>query len=45
MLVLGAINWATEWWRPDQGPIEPLIRTAQSMVRHAISTEPTKGST
>jgi len=45
MLVLGAINWATEWWRPDQGPIEPLIRTAQFMVRHALSTDPTKGST
>lgn len=36
MLVLGAINWATEWWRPDEGPIEPLIATAQSMVLHSL---------
>jgi TetR/AcrR family transcriptional regulator, cholesterol catabolism regulator len=36
MLVLGAINWATEWWDPEQGPIEPLISTAQSMVLHSL---------
>ena len=44
MLVLGAISWATEWWRPHQGPIEPLISTARSMVLHALVNEPTKGS-
>jgi AcrR family transcriptional regulator len=36
MLILGALNWATEWWRPDQGAIEPLIATAQSMLLHSL---------
>ncbi|WP_250285458.1 TetR/AcrR family transcriptional regulator [Frankia sp. CiP1_Cm_nod2] len=36
MLVLGALNWAAEWWHPDRGPLETLITTAQSMVLHAL---------
>lgn len=36
MIVLGALNWAVEWWRPDRGPIEDVIATAQSMVLHAL---------
>ncbi|MCO1656207.1 hypothetical protein [Pseudonocardia humida] len=36
MLVLGALNWAAEWWDPDRGSIEDVIRTAQSMVLHAL---------
>lgn len=36
MLVLGALNWAGEWWDPDKGPIELVIATAQSMVLHAL---------
>lgn len=31
MLVLGALNWATEWWRPDI-PVDEVVRTAQLMV-------------
>jgi TetR/AcrR family transcriptional regulator, cholesterol catabolism regulator len=36
MLVLGALNWAAEWWSPERGPLEDTIRTAQSMVLHAL---------
>lgn len=36
MLVLGALNWAAEWWSPERGPLEDTISTAQSMVLHAL---------
>jgi AcrR family transcriptional regulator len=36
MIVLGALNWAAEWWSPERGPLEETIRTAQSMVLHAL---------
>jgi AcrR family transcriptional regulator len=36
MIVLGALNWAAEWWNPEGGPLEDTIRTAQSMVLHAL---------
>jgi AcrR family transcriptional regulator len=36
MLVLGALNWAAEWWSPDRGPLEDTISTAQSMILHAL---------
>jgi AcrR family transcriptional regulator len=34
MMVLGALNWAAEWWNPRRGSIEVVVRTAQSLVRH-----------
>jgi TetR/AcrR family transcriptional regulator, cholesterol catabolism regulator len=36
MLVLGALNWAAEWWDPTRGALEDVIRTAQSMVLHSL---------
>jgi AcrR family transcriptional regulator len=36
MLVLGALNWAAEWWSPERGHLEDTISTAQSMVLHAL---------
>jgi len=36
MIVLGALNWAAEWFDPARGSIEDLISTAQSMVLHAL---------
>jgi TetR/AcrR family transcriptional regulator, cholesterol catabolism regulator len=37
MLVLGALNWAAEWWNPRRGSLEVVVRTAQSLVRHGLS--------
>jgi AcrR family transcriptional regulator len=38
MLVIGALNWTAEWWNPDHGSLTDLIRTAQSLVRHGLSS-------
>lgn len=36
MLVLGALNWAAEWWRADNVPLETVIETAQTLVRQGL---------
>jgi TetR/AcrR family transcriptional regulator, cholesterol catabolism regulator len=36
MLVLGALNWAAEWWNPRRGSLDAVVRTAQSLVRHGL---------
>ncbi len=36
MMVLGALNWAAEWWNPRRGSMEVVVRTAQSLVRHGL---------
>jgi TetR/AcrR family transcriptional regulator, cholesterol catabolism regulator len=36
MVVLGALNWASEWWNPARGSLETVIATTQSMVLHAL---------
>ena len=38
MLVLGALNWAPEWWNPRRGSLDTVVRTAQSIVRHGLAT-------
>lgn len=40
MLVIGALNWAAEWWNPRRGSLDTVVATAQSMVRAGIGTEP-----
>ncbi|MDV6247216.1 TetR/AcrR family transcriptional regulator [Rhodococcus opacus] len=37
MLVIGALNWAAEWWNPKRGSLDDVIATAQSLVRHGLS--------
>lgn len=37
LLILGALNWAVEWWNPRRGPLDVIVRTAQSLVRHGLS--------
>jgi AcrR family transcriptional regulator len=37
MLVMGALNWAVEWWTPKRGPLEKVVRNAQSFVRSGLS--------
>jgi len=36
MLVMGALNWTTEWWDPCQGSLTAVVETAQSLVRHGL---------
>ncbi|MGW0036972.1 TetR/AcrR family transcriptional regulator [Gordonia sp. NPDC003376] len=36
MLVIGALNWAAEWWTPGQ-PIDDLVRTACSMISAGLT--------
>lgn len=36
MLIIGALNWAVEWWSPDRS-IDHLIGTARRLVRRALS--------
>jgi len=38
MLVLGALNWAAEWWDPGRRTsLDTVVRTAQSLVRNGLS--------
>src|SRR6201996_7157306 len=37
MLVLGALNWAVEWWDPRRGSLEGVVANAQSLIRHGIA--------
>lgn len=39
MLVLGALNWAAEWWNPRRESLDQVIRTARSIVRAGLSAE------
>ncbi len=38
MLVLGALNWAVEWWDPHRGSLEAVVTNAKSLIRHGITT-------
>ncbi len=37
MLVLGALNWAVEWWDPRRGSLETVVTNAQSFVRYGLA--------
>ncbi|NMO91587.1 TetR family transcriptional regulator [Actinomycetospora sp. TBRC 11914] len=37
MFLLGAMNWAPEWWDPDRGSLSEIVETAQLLVRNALS--------
>lgn len=39
-LVIGALNWAPEWWRASDGSLAELVATTQSLVRHGLSPHP-----
>ena len=36
-LVLGALNWAAEWWDPRRSSVEAIVDNAQAFVRHSLS--------
>jgi AcrR family transcriptional regulator len=37
MLIIGALNSATEWYDPDRGPLRKVIETAQLLTRHGLA--------
>ncbi|CAM3606942.1 TetR/AcrR family transcriptional regulator [Smaragdicoccus niigatensis] len=37
MLIIGALNWAPEWWSGTKEPIAALIKTAQTLVRAGLA--------
>ncbi|HWJ82479.1 MAG TPA: TetR/AcrR family transcriptional regulator [Nocardioides sp.] len=39
MLVMGALNWAAEWWTPRRGSIDTVVRTAQTIVRNGLAPQ------
>ena len=39
MHVLGALNWAVEWWNPRRDSLQQVIRTAKSIVHAGLSAE------
>jgi AcrR family transcriptional regulator len=39
MLVLGALNWAVEWWTPVRGSLEKVVSNAQSFVLSGLSPQ------
>jgi hypothetical protein len=40
MLILGGLNWATEWWNPERGSLHSVIRTAQLLTRNGLASPP-----
>lgn len=36
LLLLGALNWAAEWWDPDQRSFDELVSAAQDIVRFGL---------
>lgn len=37
MLVLGALNWAVEWWTPSLGSIESVVVNAKSLISQGLT--------
>jgi AcrR family transcriptional regulator len=37
MLILGALNWAVEWWNPRRGSLTTVVHTAQTLIRNGLS--------
>jgi AcrR family transcriptional regulator len=45
MLLLGAVNWAPEWWDPQRGSIHDVIATVERLVRNALTAPANSGAT
>ncbi|ASR01287.1 TetR/AcrR family transcriptional regulator [Gordonia rubripertincta] len=37
MMILGALNWAAEWWTPRRGSIDEVVATAQAAIRQGLA--------
>jgi AcrR family transcriptional regulator len=41
MLIIGGLNWATEWWNPNRGSLRTVINTAQLLTRQGLAAPAT----
>jgi len=41
MMIVGSLNQATEWFRPEHGDFDEVVRTAQNMARGALGLSAT----
>lgn len=39
LLVIGALNWAAEWWNPSRGSVDAVVSTAQTLVRTGLTAD------
>lgn len=37
LLVMGALNWAAEWWDPRRDSVDEVVRTAQTLIRNGLA--------
>ncbi|MDT7670746.1 MAG: TetR/AcrR family transcriptional regulator, cholesterol catabolism regulator [Pseudonocardiales bacterium] len=37
MLIIGGLNWATEWWNPNRGSLRTVINTAKLLTRQGLA--------
>jgi AcrR family transcriptional regulator len=37
LLVMGALNWAAEWWDPGRGSVDTVVSAAQTLVRSGLA--------
>jgi TetR/AcrR family transcriptional regulator, cholesterol catabolism regulator len=37
LLVMGALNWAAEWWDPSRGSVDDVVSAAQILVRSGLA--------
>lgn len=40
MMVIGALNWAPEWWHNDDAPVGVVVATAQGIVGDGLFARP-----
>lgn len=43
-LVLGALNWAAEWWDPRRNSVPTMVDNAKVFVRHSRPYRPARGT-
>lgn len=37
LLIIGLLNWATEWWSPKRSSLDSVVATAQALVRTGVA--------
>ncbi len=40
LLIIGLLNWATEWYSPKRTSLDEVVATAQSIVRNGVASTP-----